>query len=392
MIGWLDCSAGISGDMLLGALVDAGVELALVQKAVDAVVPGVRLTRSDVTRAGIGACKIDVETLVADPPTRSWTDVRALLQKSSLAPPVRERALNAFARLAEAEAAVHRVAVEDVHFHEVGALDAIADIVGAAAGLEALGLTYLAASAVTVGSGSARGAHGLLPVPVPAVLALLTGAPIQAGPVSSEMTTPTGAALLAANVSAYGPMPPMMLLRTGVGAGGRDPGEIANVLRLLLGEPTKAEVRTTSGLVLEANIDDLDPRAWPGILQTLLDAGAEDAWLTPILMKKGRPAHTLAVLCVSADAERLRRLVFAHTSTLGIREREVDKRALDRTQVLLDVDGQPVRLKLGWLDGAVVNAMPEWEDVAEAARALGRPVKQVLAQAHGLAQTFTPDL
>ena len=379
MIGWLDCSAGISGDMLLGALADAGVPVEVLQAAVDAVgVEPIRLRVSDVVRAGVGARKVDVQ--VTDTATsRSWSDVRDLLEAAPLDEPVRSLALAVFARLATAEAAVHRVDVDDVHFHEVGALDAIADVVGCAAGLVHLGLSSLTASTVTLGSGTTRGAHGPLPVPPPAVLDLLTGAPVQAGPVAREMTTPTGAALLAATVTSYGPLPPMRLRRTGTGAGGRDPDELANVLRLVLGEPVGSAA--ADAVLLETNVDDLDPRVWPGVLQALLDAGAHDAWLAPILMKKGRPAHTLSVLCAADAADRLRDLVFRQTSTLGIRSLPVARAVLDRSERLVEVDGQPIRVKLGRLGDEVVNAMPEWEDVAAAAAALGRPARDVLHDA-----------
>ena len=383
MIGWLDCSAGISGDMLLGALVDVGVPLDVLQSAVDAVgVEPIRLIRSDVVRGGIGACKVDVE--VADSvSTRSWGGVRALLESSGLADRVRARALDVFTRLAAAEAAVHRVDVDAVHFHEVGALDAVADIVGCAAGLEHLGLQRLTASTVTLGSGTTRGAHGPLPVPPPAVLALLRGAPVQAGPVAREMTTPTGAALLVSSVDGYGPLPRMSLRCSGSGAGGRDPAELANVLRLVLGEPVQAtDDPPLAALLLSANVDDLDPRLWPGVLQSLLDVGAHDAWLTPILMKKGRPAHTLSVLCPPAVVAAVREVVFRESSTLGLRTQVVDRTVLHRSERTVRVDGQPVRVKLGLLDGEVVNAMPEWEDVAAAAAALGRPAKAVLTAAH----------
>jgi uncharacterized protein (TIGR00299 family) protein len=386
VIGWVDCSTGISGDMLLGALVDAGVELAVLQAAVDGLgVEPVQLVARPVTRASLGATKVDVE--VADgAASRTWADVRDLLSRAALDEPVRTTALEVFRRLAEAEGSVHRMAPDDVHFHEVGGLDALADVVGCAAGLHALGLSSLTASTVTLGSGATRGLHGPIPVPVPAVLALLAGAPVQAGPVPLEMTTPTGAALLATVATAYGPMPPMVLSRTGVGAGGRDPAETANVLRLVLGEPLDAG--TGTALLLETNVDDLDPRLWPGVLAALLDAGASDAWLTPILMKKGRPAHTLSVLCGEPVAGSVREVVFRQTTALGLREQRVAKHALDRVERTVHVEGQAVRVKLGLLDGEVVNAMPEWEDVAAAAHALGRPAKTVLQDAHALARAL----
>ncbi len=388
MIGWLDCTAGASGDMLLGALVDAGAPLDVLQAAVDAVgVEPVRLRAEPVLRAGLGATRVHVE--VADTTSgRTWADIRELLGAAALAEPVRALALDVFGRLAQAEAQVHRVPADEVHFHEVGALDAVADVVGVAAGLHTLGLTGLHAGPVSLGSGSTRGAHGALPVPVPAVLALLAGAPVQGGAVPHEMCTPTGAALLAATVTTWGDLPPMTLSRVGTGAGGRDPVETANVLRLVLGEPRDSP--SGEALVLEANVDDLDPRLWPGVLDALLGAGADDAWLTPVLMKKGRPAHVLAVLCRQGQAEVLRDVVFRQTSTLGLRETRVAKRALERAELVVDVDGQPVRVKTGLLAGEVVNVQPEWTDVAAAAAVLGRPAKQVLAAAAAAAGTGAP--
>jgi len=388
VIGWLDCTAGASGDMLLGALVDAGAPLDVLQAAVDAVgVEPVRLRAEPVLRAGLGATRVHVE--VADTTSgRTWADIRELLGAAALAEPVRALALDVFGRLAQAEAQVHRVPADEVHFHEVGALDAVADVVGVAAGLHTLGLTGLHAGPVSLGSGSTRGAHGALPVPVPAVLALLAGAPVQGGAVPHEMCTPTGAALLAATVTTWGDLPPMTLSRVGTGAGGRDPVETANVLRLVLGEPRDSP--SGEALVLEANVDDLDPRLWPGVLDALLGAGADDAWLTPVLMKKGRPAHVLAVLCRQGQAEVLRDVVFRQTSTLGLRETRVAKRALERAELVVDVDGQPVRVKTGLLAGEVVNVQPEWTDVAAAAAVLGRPAKQVLAAAAAAAGTGAP--
>jgi uncharacterized protein (DUF111 family) len=198
------------------------------------------------------------------------------------------------------------------------------------------------------------------------------------------MTTPTGAALLAGSVTGWGELPPMRVSRTGMGAGGRDPAEVANVLRLVLGDPVDA---AGDALLLETNVDDLDPRLWPAVLQRLLDVGASDAWLTPILMKKGRPAHTLSVLCTDAVGDAVQRVVFTETSTIGVRLQHAGKRALPRSECTVDVDGQAIRVKVAVLDGTVVNANPEYDDVVAAAEALGRPVKSVLAQAAAAAQT-----
>jgi uncharacterized protein (TIGR00299 family) protein len=389
VIGWIDATAGASGDMLLGALLDAGVPLDVIEAAVSSVAPErVRLVHEEVRRAGLRASRCVVE--VADSTThRTWADVRGLLTEAPLEEPVRADALRVFTRLAEAEGAVHGIPVEDVHFHEVGALDAIADVVGVCAGFVHLGLEELVSSPVAVGSGRIPSQHGDLPVPVPAVAELLRGLPSYAGPGSGEACTPTGAALLSVLASSSGPQPAMTTTALGVGAGGRDPETHANVLRLLVGEPTSAPVETVeTAVVLEANIDDLDPRLWPAVLAALLGAGASDAWLTPILMKKGRPAHTLSVLVAPGRLAAVRREVFRQTSTIGVREVVHVKTALDREMHTVQVDGHPVRVKVARMEGEVVNVQPEYDDVAAVAAATGRPVKDVLAEATASARTL----
>jgi uncharacterized protein (TIGR00299 family) protein len=301
---------------------------------------------------------------------------------------VRDGALAVFERLAVAEGRVHRVAPDAVHFHEVGALDALADVVGVVAGFEHLGLARLTASSVALGSGSARSAHGVVPVPAPAVLELLAGVPVHAGPVPAEACTPTGAALLAARVDEWTTLPPMRVQRVGVGAGARDPEQLPNVVRLVLGEAARPAPAST--VVLEANVDDLDPRLWPGVLDRLLAAGASDAWLTPILMKKGRPAHTLSALCPPAAVGPVQAAVFATTSTIGLRVVPVGKVALERTSASVEVLGGPVGVKVARLDGRVVNVSVEFEDVAALARDRHLAVKEVLRAATAAAETAYP--
>ncbi|MGW6130049.1 nickel pincer cofactor biosynthesis protein LarC [Cellulomonas sp. NPDC055163] len=425
---WVDASAGVAGDMLLGALVDAGVPLDVLQGAVDAVIPGsVRLTAGTVTRAGLRATKVDVEVLVDDPPHRTWSTIRALLDDADLDPPVRVAALAAFTRLADAEGRVHGVPPADVHFHEVGALDAIADVVGSCAGVVHLGAAHVVVSPVALGSGTIEAHHGTLPVPAPAVLELARGWEVLAGG-RGELATPTGLALVTALASTSGPLPAMRVERTGIGAGTRDRPDRANVVRLALGtgadlRPSHAGTRPEPAVVIETNVDDLDPRLWPGVLAQLLAAGASDAWLTPILMKKGRPAHTLHVLADPSAADALRALVLARTTTLGVRVSTVDKDVLDRAWVAVRVDvtaaGAPtthghghghghahphdhphgatapsgaaaesttvVRIKVGHRAGVVVQAMPEFEDVAALADAAGVPHARVLGAAHAAA-------
>jgi uncharacterized protein (TIGR00299 family) protein len=390
-VAWVDASSGASGDMLLGALVGAGVPVEVLSSAVGAVAPEhVALRVERVTRNGFAATRCHVE--VADSSThRTWRDVAVLLAEADLSEGVRRRAHATFERLAVAEAEVHGTTPDEVHFHEVGALDAIADVVGVAAGLEHLALGQLVVSPVAVGSGLVRGAHGSMPVPPPAVASLLRGRPSYSGPASApemELCTPTGAAILTANATAFGPQPAMTVDAIGVGAGGRDPQGHANVLRLLVGSSsTAAPHGTHRPLLVETNVDDLDPRLWPDVIAALLAAGASDAWLSPILMKKGRPAHTLHVLVTSDRAAAVRAEIFRQTSTIGVREIPLGKHALDREMRTVEVDGHAVRVKLARHEGVVVNAQPEYDDLAAVARATGRAVKDVLAEASAAAQT-----
>lgn len=374
---WIDASAGIAGDMLLGALLDAGADLEVVRQAVHAVVrDAVRVTTSEVTRAGLRATHARVELVDDDPPHRTHQDIDEMIAGAHLTETVRDRARAVFATLAEAEGAVHGIAASDVEFHEVGALDSIADIVAVCSALDDLGVTSLSVGPIQLGSGQVRSAHGTLPVPVPAVLALSRGWTVT-GSGSGECTTPTGMAIIAALADHGEPMPTMTVSAVGVGAGTRDAEGRANVTRIVLGERADGP-SPTRAIVLEANVDDLDPRLWPGVLSALLAAGADDAWLTPILMKKGRPAHTLSVLCAPEQADVLRTMLFAQTSTLGVRESSWSKTALPRTWQSVTVAGHAVRIKLGHLDGRIVNVAAEFEDVAQAAVTLGRAERDVL--------------
>jgi len=388
---WVDASSGASGDMLLGAVVGAGVPLEVMQSSVDAVsLEPVALRVEAVSRNGFAATRVHVD--VADSVHhRSWRDIRTMLLGSALSDDVRDPALRVFERLAAAEGAAHGHDPLEVHFHEVGALDAIADVVGVCAGLAHLAATEVVVSPVAVGSGTVRGAHGDLPVPPPAVAALLTGVPSYAGPASApatELCTPTGAALLTTLATSYGPQPAMTTEHVGVGAGGRDPEGHANVLRLLVGQAAPRSEAPDDLLVLETNVDDLDPRLWPEVISAVLAAGALDAWLTPILMKKGRPAHTFRALVSPDRAAEVRATVFRETTTIGIREYPVARHALPRETTTVSVGGVEVRVKLARLDGMVVTAQPEYDDVVRAAQALGRPVREVLAEASAAARAL----
>jgi len=379
---WIDAGAGVAGDMLLGALVDAGADLDTVQLAVDAVIPGsVRLDRSTVTRAGQRATKIDVSVLDVDRAHRDWSTIRGLLVDSSLTEGVRQKAIAVFGALAGAEARVHGIPVGSVHFHEVGALDSIADVVGVCAAFAQLGIGTASVSPIALGAGRTTAAHGNLPVPVPAVLQLSRGRRVRAGG-DGELTTPTGMALVAAGSE---DLPLMTVDSVGVGAGTRDTDGRPNVTRIVLGDrqriPAGGDDVADAATVLQANVDDLDPRLWPGILTRILAAGAADAWLVPIVMKKGRPAHTLAVLARPDQAPALRDLIFAETSTIGIRETSARKFALARTWVDVPLGEATVPVKIAHRDGVIVQVTPEFDAVEAHAISLDRPVRVVLDEA-----------
>jgi uncharacterized protein (TIGR00299 family) protein len=385
---WIDATAGIAGDMLLGALLDAGADLGNVRAVIEAVLPGsVELTVEQVRRAGLRATKVHVTPLVDDPPHRRWRDIRGLLGEAGIAAHTRTAAVTVFARLAAAEATVHGVAAGDVHFHEVGALDSIADVVGVCAALDDLGVTTVSASEVALGSGSVRSAHGRLPVPAPAVAELARGWRVR-GDGPGELATPTGMALIRALAGRCESLPAMTVAEVGVGAGTRDTPDRPNVVRVLLSETSpepandaSSQPATEEAVLLEANVDDLDPRLWPGVVAGLLAAGASDAWLVPILMKKGRPAHTLCVLATPNLTARLREQIFRDTTTLGIRESPRRKTTLARTFRTVPVAGGEVSIKIGHADGVIVQVMPEFEDVATLARATGTAERAILQAA-----------
>ena len=380
---WIDASAGVAGDMLLGALIDAGADLAVVQQAVDAVIAdSVRLRATPVTRAGQHASRVSVEVIAQDVPVRDWSTIEDLIVTADLAAPVRDRALASFGRLAEAEGRIHHVSAERVHFHEVGALDSIADVVGVAAALHSLEIDSISASAVAVGSGRSRGAHGEMGVPVPAVVELAAGWKLFAGG-SGELTTPTGMALLSALAERCEDLPLLTLEASGAGAGSRDTPGRPNLTRVLIGERVTHpdDHLSEADVLIEANVDDLDPRLWPGVLTSLIRAGAADAWLVPIIMKKGRPAHTVSVLARPDQAAYLRYLLLTLTSTIGVRETRVRKTALPRGWVDLIVAGSCISIKIAHRHGTIWQVTPEFDDLERAADEQGLSPITVLEQA-----------
>lgn len=392
---WVDPSNGAAGDMLLAALLDAGASAPVVRAGLGALrVEPITLEISGVRRNGLRATHV----LVAAPEAahhRGLSDILAILATAGLPGPAHTLAVAAFTRLAEAEARVHGIDLERVHFHEVGALDAIADVVGCALALHDLGLLAEDATRVVgpvaTGSGFARAAHGRIPVPVPAVLELLTaaGAPMAEHPATMELCTPTGAALLVALATGWGPPPALTARAAGVGAGTRDPATHPNVLRVLIGEgaATPAGWSAAELCQVEATIDDLDPRVWPDLLERLRGVGAADAWCTPALMRKGRPGQVLTVLVDPARVDVVCRLVFTETTTLGLRVHDVRRLALRRDEVRVIVAGHPVTVKRGHLGSELVTVQPEYDDAKAVADRTGRPLAQILDQARAAAVT-----
>ena len=365
--------------MLLGALVDAGVSMADLEKVLRGLpLDGWSLDAEEVVRAGIGATHIRVHSN-ENGVVRTWGNVRSMLAEAALPEPVRARALGAFSRLAQAEARVHRIAVDRVHFHEVGAVDAIIDVVAVCAALQLLGVERATCGPVAMGTGMTKALHGFVPIPAPAVLELLRGAPTFSTDVPHELCTPTGAALLAEWVSDWTPQPEMIAERIGYGAGTRELDR-PNVLRLTIGEVVRT-MGSGQALVLETTIDDLPGELLPPVLDALRAAGASDAWSRPVLMKKGRPGQEITCISDPWHGDTLRGVLFRETTTLGVRGYLVEKWQLQREWVTVDVAGSPVRLKVGRLGGAVVNVSPEYEDCAAAAAATGLALKEVFARA-----------
>lgn len=396
---WIDAGQGAAGDMLLAALLDLGADEAAVRAGLARLpVEPVSLHVSEVRRFGLRARHVRV-TVPDRAAERTLREVLAVVDAAGLAPEVRCFAAAVFTRLAEAEAAVHGLPVGAVHLHEVGALDAIADVVGCGLALHSLGLlaadppVRFVVSPVAVGSGAVRTAHGVLPVPAPAVLRLLVGAPIAGHHAAQELCTPTGAALLAELAGAWGPLPGCVPVRVGVGAGARDPAGHPNVLRVVLGDEVAgvgAAPRPEPLVVVEATVDDLDPRLWPDVLDALRAAGAADAWCVPVVGRKGRPGHVLTALAAPDRVEAISLAVFAHTSTLGLRRYPVERLALDRDEVTVSYRGHPVAVKRGLLGGRVRSVQPEYDDVRRAAAATGEPVRRVLEEARRLAGETGP--
>jgi pyridinium-3,5-bisthiocarboxylic acid mononucleotide nickel chelatase len=377
-VAWFHCFSGIAGDMALGSLIDAGADLGEVQGLLQRLpVGGWALEAEAVTRCGVAATKVHVRTEETSV-VRTASHITALVEEARLPQRVRQRALAVFGALAETEGRLHRRPPEQVHFHEVGGLDAIVDVVGTCAALEVLGVDVVHASTVATGTGMVRSAHGLLPNPAPAVVELLAAvrAPTVGLDVGVELTTPTGAALLAGLATAFGPLPAMVVERSGFGAGERELDGRPNATQVVLGTQADELDPGQPVLLLEANVDDATGETLARTVAALLDAGAHDAWITPIVMKKGRPAHTIAALADVALAVQVANVLVAESGSLGVRGVRYERWPRQRRDDVVDVAGYPVRVKVS--PGRV---KVEHDDAARVADRAGLPLREVLSRA-----------
>ena len=382
--GYFDCFSGAAGDMILAAVIDAGCPVEALQKAVaQLALPGVRLSSQRVSRGGLGATQVHVEVDASSQPHhRHLPEILSVIDAARLPPKVAERAAAVFRRLAEAEARVHRTDMEGVHFHEVGAADAIVDIVGACVGFAELGLERVYCSPIVTGCGTITCAHGVLPVPAPATAELLKGVPLAACDEVGELTTPTGAAILTTIAEGFGPPPAMRITSIGYGAGTREGHKRPNLLRLIVGATEQEEAAEREHVtVLEAQVDDATGQVLAHACERLLAAGALDAYIVPIIMKKGRPGQLLTVLCRPQDVAALEGIMLTETTTFGVRRHECLRSTLSRAHATVTTPFGEIRVKVGRRGGETVQAWPEYEDCAAAARKAGVPLRTVQHEA-----------
>jgi uncharacterized protein (TIGR00299 family) protein len=399
---YFDCFSGISGDMTLGALIDAGLPLDDLTRALGSLALGdVELRAEKVLRTGVSATKFSVVEPEAEKPVhahRHLPKIFKMIEGSSLSVEGRERAKAMFQRLGEAEAAIHQMPVEKVHLHEVGALDSIIDIVGTVFAMDWAGADRIVCSPLNVGGGMVSSAHGMFPVPAPATVKLLGRTPVYSGAVQKELVTPTGALIATTYATSFGPLPAMAVERVGYGAGDRDDPVTPNVLRVLIGEETAGlKARTTPGsdpevvqafrpagdrvTVIECEIDDMNPQIFGLVMERLYTAGALEVFYIPVQMKKNRPGTLLTVVAPPALRPAMSDVIFRETTTIGLRHYDVDRECLERAIVPVETSIGTVRVKVASRDGRVVNATPEFEDCAALAAAHNLPVKDVQALA-----------
>ncbi|MBU1671264.1 MAG: nickel pincer cofactor biosynthesis protein LarC [bacterium] len=386
-IAYFDCFSGISGDMVLGAMVDLGLDIADLSVALSSLdLEEFDLEAREVSSYGLRATKVDVIVPEGGVLVRTFSNIRDLISSSALPNKVKSTSLEIFMRLARAESVVHGRPIDQVHFHEVGAVDSIVDIVGASYGVYRLDLAEVFCSPLPMGHGMVKTQHGSLPVPAPAVLEILEDTPTYGRGIPTEIVTPTGAAVVKTLAHSFGNAPAMRLEKTGYGAGTKDLG-VPNLLRVVTGEPLDfpAEAEELASVV-STNIDDMNPEFYDYVMERLFDAGAQDVWLTPIQMKKTRPGTTINVLCGPKDAAGVKRILIEETSTFGLRTAHVMKKAIDREMVEVETPWGMVRVKVGRESNHVTSVSPEFSDCARLAGEAGVPIKEVFRRAQILAQ------
>ena len=397
---YFDCFAGAAGDMILGALLDAGLPFEELRRALGSLaVDGWDVSVDRVLKTGVSATKFRVHehahqgsgigeqgsghhhTHVHDHGHHSLTEIFSAIDRSSLSASGKARAIKMFKRLGEAEAAIHGMPIEKVHLHEVGAVDSIIDIVGAVFALEWFNADRIVVSPMNVGGGMVKSAHGVFPVPAPATLALLKDAPVYSSGIQQELLTPTGALILTEYASEFGPVPAMKIQKVGYGAGDRELKETPNVVRVLVGEAGDSSTSMTV-TVLECEIDDMNPQIYGVLMDKLYQAGALEVFYVSVQMKKNRPGTLMTIVAKPEDREAMTEIVFRESTTIGIRHQELSRECLDREMVTVTTSLGPVRFKVARRDGRVLNAQPEFEDLAKLSEQRGIPIKDVQALAH----------
>ena len=386
---YFDCFSGVSGDMILGALVDLGVDLETIKSELDKLgLTGYFLKAYKTKRGQISGTKVDVELTEMKSDShrhgRHLSDIKKIIEESNLSDKIKKRSLNIFQKIGMAEAEIHDIPIEKVHFHEVGALDSIVDIVGSVVGVVSLNADKIYASSINTGEGMVKCDHGTMPVPAPATAKLLKGIPCYSSGVKKELATPTGVAILSEMVDEFVSLPPMKIQSSGFGAGGHEIESTPNLLRLIIGELQGA---CGQGMIMvETKIDDMNPEFYDHIAQRLFEAGAVDVFSSPILMKKNRPAQKLSILAPSIDFQKIQKIVFEESTTFGLRYYPVDRAVLDRKNVKVETAYGIVNVKVGSLNGEVLQIAPEYEDCKVLARQMEVPLKQIYNEALRKAQ------
>lgn len=378
---YFDAFSGVSGDMILGALVDAGVPLEEIKKGLSLLnLKGYRISAEEVKRNGLKGTKVNVDIDEEEKPHRHYSDIKLIIENSGLSNDVKNKALAIFKKIGVAEAKVHNVDIEKVHFHEVGAIDAIVDIVGASIGISILAPDRIVSSPINTGSGTVKCAHGVMPIPAPATAEMLIGVPAYSSGIEMELATPTGVAILTALADSFSPLPNMNVSRVGYGAGAKDFKGQANLLRIVVGESAD-ENYSDSVAIVETNIDDMNPEIYEWVIEKLFDGGALDVFLTPIVMKKSRNGTKITVIVEGDKEQIISDILLRETTTFGVRSYQANRRIIKRQPIAIETTFGQVKGKMGQLPSGEIKVSPEYEDCKEIAREKGLPLKDVYEEA-----------